>query len=85
MAGTKTVAEQQCEAYYYAGMANLLKGDKVRAKEFFGMSVATKVSPYPEYSLSRSELIHMATPTQNKRLEQLKKQARVRGLPIARA
>jgi tetratricopeptide (TPR) repeat protein len=76
IAGTQSVTEQQCEAYYYAGMLNLLKGDKARATEFFEMALATKLSPYPEYSLARAELNRLQTkPAIDKRIEQLKRRA----------
>jgi hypothetical protein len=50
------VANQQCEAFYYAGIKRLCNGDKEGARDFFRKSVATGVDSYIEYRLAISEL-----------------------------
>ncbi len=52
----KTVTNQQCEAYYYAGMARLLKGDTAKAGELFHKCIATGVTSFVEFSLANAEL-----------------------------
>jgi hypothetical protein len=56
-------------------MVSLLKADKKRAQELFEMAVATRLSPYPEYSLSLFELGALKNPPKDERLEQMKKRA----------
>jgi lipoprotein NlpI len=52
----KTVREQKCEAFYYAGVIHLLKGDAVGAKNLFERCVATQLHTFPEFQLARAEL-----------------------------
>lgn len=48
--------EQQCEAFYYAGLARLFRGDNSTARDFFQKSAATEVREYTEYRLALAEL-----------------------------
>lgn len=48
--------EQKCEAYYYIGMMNLLKGDMPKAKDDFKKCVSTDVKYFMEYNMAKAEL-----------------------------
>jgi lipoprotein NlpI len=48
--------EQRCEAWYYAGMKHLLKGDHTAAADHFEKCLGTQVRDFVEYSLSQAEL-----------------------------
>ena len=52
----KSVREQKCEAFYYAGAIHLAKGDVAGAKSLFERCVATQLHTYPEFQLARAEL-----------------------------
>jgi hypothetical protein len=67
-ADPKTDREQRCEAYYYLGMAYLLKLGDVRAegqaaaskaREYLEQCVATGVTSFVEYRAARAELERM--------------------------
>jgi len=47
---------QLCQAFYYAGMKQLLAGDKAKAAEFFNKCRATQKWDYDEYQFAISEL-----------------------------
>jgi tetratricopeptide (TPR) repeat protein len=51
----------QCEAHYYAGIKQRLKGDKAGAAASFRASLATGCKDYFEYTLAQGELIALAT------------------------
>ncbi len=55
----KTVAGQQCEAFYYAGLMHLVKGDPVGARDFLNKSIATGKKDYYEYLFAEAELARM--------------------------
>ena len=59
---TKAVREQQCEAFYYAGMNRILAGDPAAAAVFFEKCVATNLKDFNEYSWARAELKRLAKP-----------------------
>ena len=59
----KTVREQQCDAYYFAGMARLQAGDRTAAKEYFEKCLATQVTNFSEFDLARAELGWLAPAT----------------------
>ncbi len=48
--------EQQCEAWYYAGLKRLLNGDKAGATEAFRKAVATGEKTTNEYDFAEAEL-----------------------------
>ena len=52
----KTAPLRQCEAYYYAGFARLLQGDRAGAYDLFGKCLGTGVKYFKEYDLARAEL-----------------------------
>ena len=52
----ETTRGQQCEAWYYAGVARLADGQEKEAKACFRRSVATKHKNFSEYWLARAEL-----------------------------
>jgi len=47
---------QRCEAWFYAGMKNLLAGDKSAATEFFKKCAATGQRSVSEYAFAKAEL-----------------------------
>ena len=47
---------QHCEAWFYAGMKNLLDGNKRAAAEFFKKCLATGQKSIAEYHLAKAEL-----------------------------
>jgi hypothetical protein len=47
---------RHCEAWYYAGMKQLLAKDKVRAAQYFHNCLATNQTKFFEYALAREEL-----------------------------
>jgi lipoprotein NlpI len=49
-------SEQQCEAWYYAGLKRLLNGDKAHATEAFRKAVATEGKTTNEYDFAGAEL-----------------------------
>ncbi len=55
----KTVPLRQCEAYFYAGMVRLLKGDSPGARDLFGKCVNTGIKSYAEYDLARAEMTRL--------------------------
>jgi len=61
----KTVREQKCEAYYYAGAVRLIKGDSAEARALFEKCVATQLHSFSEFQFARAELAHPA-PEKNK-------------------
>jgi len=56
----KSVREQKCEAFYFAGVIHLAKGDLDGAKSLFERCVATQLHTFPEFQLARTELSHIA-------------------------
>jgi len=52
----KSVREQKCEGFYYAGAIRLAKGDVAAAKDLFDRCVATQLHTFPEFQLARTEL-----------------------------
>jgi lipoprotein NlpI len=54
------IREQQCEAYYYAGMVRLIRNDSTQARRLFEKCVATGVTHFVEYRLAKQELDHLA-------------------------
>lgn len=58
--GATKAREQQCEAFYFAGMNRLLAGDVAAARDFFGKCVATKAPDVNEVALARAELARLA-------------------------
>ncbi|MFT3781819.1 MAG: tetratricopeptide repeat protein [Nibricoccus sp.] len=55
----KSVREQKCEGFYYAGVVRLLKGDASGAKSLFEKSIATQLHTFPEFQLARTELARL--------------------------
>jgi len=53
------VREFLCEAFYYAGMVRLLKGDTAGAQSFFEKSLATEVSNFVEFDFAGAELARL--------------------------
>ena len=53
----KSVREQKCEAFYYAGVVHQNKGDIAGAKSLFERCVATQLHTFPEFQLARAELV----------------------------
>jgi lipoprotein NlpI len=53
------VRELLCEAFYYAGMVRLLKGDAAGAQSFFEKSLATEVSNFVEFDFAGAELARL--------------------------
>ncbi|PYL03391.1 MAG: hypothetical protein DME31_06710, partial [Verrucomicrobia bacterium] len=47
---------QRCEGFFYAGMKNLLDGNKVAAAQFFQKCVATGERSVFEYVSAKAEL-----------------------------
>ena len=45
-----------CEAWFFAGMKKLLKGDKATAADYFRKCIATERTDFVEYQLAQSEL-----------------------------
>jgi lipoprotein NlpI len=52
----KTVREQKCEAFYYAGAVRLIKGDVADARALFEKCVATQLHSFSEFQFARAEL-----------------------------
>ena len=52
----KNRPEQQCEAWYYAGLKRLLNGDRAGAAEAFRKAVATSEKTTNEYDFAEAEL-----------------------------
>lgn len=52
-------SELQCEAYFYLGMARLVRGDAAAAREHLGKSVATKATRLQEHRQARIELARL--------------------------
>jgi lipoprotein NlpI len=52
----KTVRRHQCEAYYYSGMAHLLKREPAKARSSFEQCTATGVTGAEEFTLAKAEL-----------------------------
>jgi lipoprotein NlpI len=52
----KSDRPHHCEAYFYAGMKNLLDGNKPAASEFFKKCVATGQKGVGEYAFAKEEL-----------------------------
>src|SRR5262249_17964929 len=50
------VNEKKCEAYFYAGMKNLLAGRKTVAANYFQSSIDTAQKNFTEYQSSKAEL-----------------------------
>ena len=48
--------KKECEAFYYVGMARLLKGDAKAAEDYFLSAIGTNVTNYLEYTESAIEL-----------------------------
>ena len=55
----KSVREQKCEAFYYAGAMHLSKGDAGMARSLFERCVATQLHTFPEFQLARAELANI--------------------------
>jgi lipoprotein NlpI len=51
--------EQLCEAYYYAGMQNLLAGDKNKAADLFRKCLNTNERDFMEYAGAEAELTRL--------------------------
>ena len=45
-----------CEAWFFAGMKKLLRGDKATAADYFRKCIATQRTDFVEYQLAQSEL-----------------------------
>lgn len=59
----QTVAESQCEAYYYVAQHLLLNGDTAKARSYFEKAVETDIRNFLEYTGAKAELDRMtATP-----------------------
>ena len=56
---TQAVREQQCEAYYYAGMTRLIKGELGQAREYFEKCKGTGITNFSEYDFAEAELARM--------------------------
>jgi tetratricopeptide (TPR) repeat protein len=54
-----TVRKHQGQAYYFVGLMRLAAGDSVRAREFFGKSVALKDQGSYEYHFAQAELARL--------------------------
>jgi lipoprotein NlpI len=54
--------EQQCEAWYYAGLKRLLNGDKAGATEAFRKAVATGEKTTNEYDFAEAQLKGLGNP-----------------------
>lgn len=54
--------EQECEAFYYVGMAHLLRGDSQGAVAWFRKAMDTGVKHFTEYGQSRVELERLGAP-----------------------
>jgi len=59
--GQKAVAEQPCEAFFYAGAKRLSQGDKTAAREYFQKCVGTGVKSFCEYQSAAAELKALTT------------------------
>ena len=55
----KAVRGQRCEAFYYAGMTRLLKGDVAGAREMFQKCVGMGATTFTEYDFAKAELARM--------------------------
>jgi lipoprotein NlpI len=53
---SKTVREHKCEAFYYAGVVRLLKGDVVGGRGLFEKCVATQLHSFSEFQFASAEL-----------------------------
>ncbi len=58
----KSAAPHQCEAFYYAGMAHLMKNETDAARTLFTQCIATGASTLTEYSFARIELALLKQP-----------------------
>jgi tetratricopeptide (TPR) repeat protein len=58
--GDETLAERECEAYYYAGMVHLLRNETGAARDLFARSLATNASADDAYALARGSLSRLA-------------------------
>jgi lipoprotein NlpI len=55
----KAVRGQRCEAFYYAGMKRLLKGDVAGAREMFQKCVGMGTTTFTEHDFAKAELARM--------------------------
>jgi tetratricopeptide (TPR) repeat protein len=55
----KAVRGQRCEAFYYAGMKRLLKGDVAGAREMFQKCVGMGATTFTEHDFAKAELARM--------------------------
>lgn len=53
----KSVRDQKCEAFYYAGAIHQAKGDVAGAKALFERCVVMQLHTFPEFQLARAELV----------------------------
>ena len=58
----KTVSDQRCEAYYYAGMVRLLNKDRATSKTYFERCLETGARSFTEYRQARIELDRLDPP-----------------------
>jgi lipoprotein NlpI len=57
--GDPPARDRQCEAYYYAGMARLLKDDTAGAKGLFEKCMAINRTTFYEHAFAKAELARM--------------------------
>jgi tetratricopeptide (TPR) repeat protein len=58
----QTGRERRCEAYYYAGMARLVKDDRTGARLCFERCLATELKTFYEYQFAQAELRRLGQP-----------------------
>ena len=56
----QTLADRQCEAFYYAGVMRLLRNETEAARNLFTKCLATNAYGNEEFALARGELARLS-------------------------